>query len=450
MADKTTPITKYKRFSWLNIGTVLFLTILIYMIITVIIYLTASHITSYEVTAGAISGNYRYMALALKSEQIETADYSGYVHYYTRAGAKTGTGMTVCSIDENETPTVIAEDAVLSEEDLSYLHKGASSFAVNYDSSAFSQVYTFKSDLEAYLLSALSEDNITAAYVNQVTSPVSGFVSYQIDGMEGLTEADLNRSLFNRTKYDVRNLRLNSQVRMGDELYKLVLGEEWYLYFPISSELATALSDRSSIRFRFLKDDTTFTAGFSVVTAEDGFYGRIRLRNSLVRYVSDRYLEIELLMDSRKGLKIPTSSISEKSFLKIPLEYVTVNEDDNSEVTFLREYFRKDGSQASEYITTRVYDRQNDGIMVSNDLLKDGDYVVREGTTKKHQVVPEDRTTIQGVYNINKGYAVFREVKVVDENEEFCIVEPYNPYGLAAHDFIALDAGAVGDDDIVT
>ena len=58
-------------------------------------------------------------------------------------------------------------------------------------------------------------------------------------------------------------------------------------------------------------------------------------------------------------------------------------------------------------------------------------------------------THIQGVYNINKGYAVFREVKVIDQNEEYCIVEPYNPYGLSAHDYIVLDASTVTDDDIV-
>ena len=104
MAEKTTNITEYRRASWLNIGTILFLTIFVYMIITVIIYLTASHITSYEVTAGSISGNYRYMALALKTEQVEKADYAGYVHYYARSGAKTGSGTTVCSIDENPVP----------------------------------------------------------------------------------------------------------------------------------------------------------------------------------------------------------------------------------------------------------------------------------------------------------------------------------------------------------
>ena len=38
---------------------------------------------------------------------------------------------------------------------------------------------------------------------------------------------------------------------------------------------------------------------------------------------------------------------------------------------------------------------------------------------------------------------------VIDENEEFCIVEPYNLYGLAAHDFIVLDASRVKSGDII-
>lgn len=56
---------------------------------------------------------------------------------------------------------------------------------------------------------------------------------------------------------------------------------------------------------------------------------------------------------------------------------------------------------------------------------------------------------MHGVYNINKGYAVFREVTVIDENEEYCIVESNNTYSLAAYDYIVLDASEVTEDQIV-
>ena len=82
-------------------------------------------------------------------------------------------------------------------------------------------------------------------------------------------------------------------------------------------------------------------------------------------------------------------------------------------------------------------------------LLRDGDYIQMVNTTKKIQIREADTVTIQGVYNINKGYAVFREVTVIDENEEFCIVEADNIYSLAPHDRIVLDASQADTDEIV-
>jgi hypothetical protein len=82
-------------------------------------------------------------------------------------------------------------------------------------------------------------------------------------------------------------------------------------------------------------------------------------------------------------------------------------------------------------------------------VLKDGDYIIMPGTEKKYEISDDVKETIQGVYNINKGYAVFREVNIVDQNEEFCIVNPENTYGLSAHDRIALDASKVKEDEII-
>ena len=448
--DHKNKITRVRRYSWLNIGTLLFGAIFLYMIITVIVYLTAKHITSYEVTAGSISGNYRYTALALKTEECIPADYSGYVTYYARNGAKCGAGMTVCSINEYEQKSSMLTDLHLSDEDYEALGSSMASFALYFSDSAFQDVYNLKADLESYLISSADSVNTSGVLLNQVTAPSSGFVSYTIDGMETLTEADLNKSLFNRTGYHTDNLRLNTSVRMGDTLYKLIKGEEWNLYFPISSSLATELEDRSTIRFRFLKDDTTFQAAFSILMSDGEYYGKIALRNSLVRYVNDRYLEIELLMDSKKGLKIPASSIAEKIFCRVPEEYAIENVNSSNEITLLRERFRKDDSSSVSYVTATVYDKQNGYYLVSRDILRAGDYVQLSDTAKKRQITAEDMVSIQGVYNINKGYAVFREVTVIDANEEFCIVEPYSPYGLAAHDFIVLDASTVEDDDIIS
>ncbi len=451
MGSRPGKVTRYRRYSWLNIGTMLFLAIFIYMLISVIMYLTAEHTTSYEVTAGSISGNYRYTALALKNETIVPAGYSGYVTYYAREGARAGSGMTVCSIDENGTTEKVetVQATNLTDSDLTHMRSEMSSFTLNFQNSSFQDVYNFKANVESYLLTTLDVQT-TTGLVNPMNSPDSGFVVYSKDGMEGLADSDINESLFNRNNYESVNLRLDNVVSTGDPVYKLITGEDWRLYFPITQDLATELQDRTSIRFRFLKDDTTFSASFSVLASADGtYYGKISLSNSLVRYVSDRYLEIELLMDRKTGLKIPGSAIAEKHFYRIPKDYVITNNDTDGEITMLRERFGKDGTSNVEYITATVYDKAENDYLVDTSLFRTGDYVQMAETTKKHEITDDDLTTIQGVYNINKGYAIFREVTVIDQNEEFCVVEPNNPYGLAAHDFIVLDASSVSGDEIV-
>ena len=453
MADKkgNTKITKYRRHSsFFNIGTLIFGAIFVYMIICMIIYVTAEHVTTYEVTAGSISGNYRYTALALKEEHVIQAPQSGKVTYYARESAKASSGMTVCAINEGGTNQSASKDVTLTSEDISRLTDSMASFTRSFDDSSYQSVYNFKADLESYILQlSQTGDGSGVSLMNQCTAPESGFVVYAVDGMENLTESNINSDLFNRNSYQKSSLRLNTSVKAGDDLYKQVTSENWALYFPMDKSLVTELEDRSTIRFRFLKDDITFSAGFSIINNIGEYFGKISLNNSLVRYVSDRYLEIELLMDREFGLKIPASAIAEKVFYRIPEDYVITNNDTENEITLLRETFNKDGSSSVKYVTATVYSKEDGYYLVNTDLFKEGDYVQMVDTSKKFQIQASNTETIQGVYNINKGYAVFREVTINDANEEFCIVEPNNIYGLAAHDHIVLDADTVDTDDIV-
>ena len=454
MADNqnSKKVTRYRgNESFLNIGTILFGAIFVYILISVLIYLTADKVTSYEVTAGTISGNYRYTALALKEETVITAEYAGNVTYYARNGARCGSGMTVCSVDEHGSGNSAFSSHELTDAEIEQMRQEMASFSLNFQDSSFQEVYNFKADLEGIILQAASTaDEVISSYlINEMKAPASGFVVYAVDGMEGMGEEDLSPALFDRKNYHAGNLRSLGSVKAGENVYKLITGENWNLYFPLTRELATELQDRTSMRFRFLRDDTTFSAGFSIVENDSNYYGRLNLQNSLVRYVTDRYLEIELLMDRKSGLKIPNSAVSEQSFYKIPQDYVILNPDNSKEISLIRETFLKDGSSEVRYITTQVYDRQDGYYLVSTDNFKPGDYVQMEDTTKKHQITENDLETISGVYNINKGYAVFRQVTVIDQNEEFCIVQPNQTYGLAPHDYIVLDASQVDRDEII-
>lgn len=444
-------ITKYRRRPFFNIGTLLFGTIFIYMIISLFMYLTEKHVTAYEVMKGTITGNYRYHALALRTETIVNATQSGSVRYFEREGTRASAGSAVCAVNEAGTDvTSAADDFKIDAENAGRIQDIISNFTINYSGSAFQNAYDLKANVDGRIAEAIEENSSDYVNIqNQCFAPESGFVLYSIDGLETVTEDQLTQDMFTQSGYDPTNLRSRKSVKAGDPLFKLVTKEDWAVYFPISQKLLTELADTQKIRFRFLRDNETFVAPFSVIQNGNDAFGKISLSSSLVRYVDDRFLEIELILNKKEGLKIPPSAIVERTFYQIPEEYVIKNEDTDQEIVLKAERFAEDGSSTVKYITANVYQYTDGYYLIDQNVLSEGDYVQREDSAKRMQIQKKDIVTMHGVYNINKGYAVFREVTVIDENEEYCIVESNNTYSLAAYDYIVLDASEVTEDQIV-
>ena len=59
------------------------------------------------------------------------------------------------------------------------------------------------------------------------------------------------------------------------------------------------------------------------------------------------------------------------------------------------------------------------------------------------------QSTLQGVYNVNKGYAVFKQIDILYQNEEYTIVKAGTDFGISIYDHIALEGDAVSEDDLI-
>ena len=135
-------VVKIHHHSMLNIGTFMFGILFIYMIICLIMYLTSPHVTAYEVTAGPLSGNYKYTALALKSEKVVYSTGSGSVHYYARENSKVGVGNAIYSLGASGIQTqAVSTEAEDENTDLSSFRNIASSFSTNYSDIDYQTVY---------------------------------------------------------------------------------------------------------------------------------------------------------------------------------------------------------------------------------------------------------------------------------------------------------------------
>lgn len=445
-------VVKLNHHSMLNIGTFMFGILFLYMIICLVMYLTSPHVTAYEVTAGPLSGNYKYTALAIKSEKVVYSTGSGNIQYYARENSKVGVGNPIYSLGALSTQPVTDQNEENDVLDFSSFRNIASSFSTNYSSTDYQSVYNFKADaqtaiLEAYTQNMTGSSTVNYSGKNLISTETDGIVVYSVDGMEEKTPEDIKLSDFSKSNYKRTNLRLKDKVSANDPVYKLITSEEWSLIIPLDIKTATELADSSTVRFTFLEDKSTFNADFSILQNEDGFFGKLTISNSVIRFAGDRFIDIELQVNKTSGLKIPNSAIAEKTFYRIPKEYVLTNENNEDEISLIKETYDTDGSAITKYITATVYDKTDNDYFVDTSLFEEGDYVLMKDSSKRYQV--SDTKSLIGVYNINKGYAIFREITILDENEEYCIVESNSLYGLAQYDHIALNASAVKEDSIV-
>lgn len=101
-ADNAGILKKIKSVLGLNIGTMLFGALFLYMLFSVVLYLTSSNIESYLVIAGPLSRNETYTGLAIRTEKVYKAETGGYVSYYAREGSKINANGVVYGISSSQ------------------------------------------------------------------------------------------------------------------------------------------------------------------------------------------------------------------------------------------------------------------------------------------------------------------------------------------------------------
>jgi hypothetical protein len=438
-----------RRIFTLNIGTIIFGILLVYLLVLAIAYALTTHIAAYQVTAGPLSQNKTYTGLAVYSEKIVTADSSGYLSYYAQDGGKIRSGGAVYGIsaDRQDASDVSVDDGTLSE-----IGTDVKEFAGSFDPENFRDAYSLKYLIGGEILNAGrsgtdESDSVTVGDETINRASASGIVRYALDGYENFDISSLKESDFDSKSYKLTSLKTDAKISAGDSVYKLITSENWSLLIPLASREAVKLSDTTSIKVKFLKDGNTLNAAFSVGKAADGtYYGRLDFSNGLSRYLDSRYVSIELVTNTNTGLKVPVTAVTTKTFYTIPEEFSAAGGDSGS-VGFLRETTDSSGNVSTTFIQPTIYCHENGKYYVSSSDISKGDIIIREGSTSDRYIIG-DTADLDGVYCINKGYAVFRRVIILDKNEAYCLVSKGTSYGIAQFDNIALDASKVRESQI--
>ena len=442
-----------KRFNP-NIGTVIFGALFIYLIVMIVVYLLTDHVSSYMVTSGALSGNDTYTALALRQEQIVLAPGNGYVNYYILDSAKAGKDSVVCSISgtRNETASVR-----LSESDLDSVRKIASQYSSNYNSDEYRKVYDLKYAVNASIVN--NSENGLAAQGTVSLSPSDGIISYIMDGKESLSEESLKADDFKKTAASTVQLRTEKEISAGEPLYRMINSEHWEVVFPVNDRQYSTLASRNTVKVRFAKDGNTETGDLKLFDMDGKHYAAVSFSSGMVRYCNERYLDIELVTNTQSGLKIPLTAIVTKQFYTIPASFLSSGGDRGADGFLVREE-GDDGNYITSFIEAELYEKAvppvsgntvaepEEVYYVDPEMFHRGDVVIRPNSTMTYTI--GETASLEGVYCTNRGYAVFRKIEMVDQDEDYCIVRSNTPYGLSQYDYIVRTGTDVKEEQIVT
>lgn len=462
MNQNSNKVTKYRKPLNLNIGMIIFAVIFIYIVICVGMYFTSKHIVWYEVKEGALSTNNIYKAVALRDETVVTATDAGYINYFAREGARVAVGDLVYTVDESGKladylNSDMTDDTTLSDTDLSALKTEIVSFAGSFDNHNFTSVYDFKHDMEGTVLK-LSNYNILESIdalrssgmtglVKQCTATSPGIVVYSMDGYEDLTLEQMTGELMKPENYEKKQINNNDLIAPGIPVYKISANEDWSLVIQVDKDREAELLAAEYVKVRFLKNQqTSWGKVESFTNAEDETFVKLTFTNSMITFCTERFVDIELILEDETGLKIPNSSVVEKEFFIVPKSYVTKGGNSNS-YGVLREKYLEDGTLSTEFVETTIYNETETEYYLDDISLRIGDYLIMPQSTEKYAV--SKMGSLIGVYNINKGYADFKQIHILYSNDEYSIVQSNTAYGLNVYDYIVLDASTVSEDELI-
>ena len=460
-------IIKFRRKKDLNIGMVVAFGVLVLLVINIYRFATTPQLSLYEVHEGNSGNEVPAVALILRSETTYNTEKAGYLNYYYREGARVTKDSDIYSVnDSSELQDILnmnEDSATLSENDLLRLKGTIREFCAEYSDTKFSESYSlreaFLSDYLRYrdvsALDTIANNGLMNNSFLTVTSPRSGIVSYFSDRLDGYTKEMLSEDDFSAEKRVVPEYKKQTGISAINEFaYKLIYDEKWQLVIQVPEEDKDKLHKiGDKVVFRISGDPVLYEKAYEEFRMGTGIYLLVEMERYGSDYLSERFLDVTLYIDANEGLKIPETSILTKEMYQIPERFIMKGggENQNEVGISLVRYDAESGEEIPDYCKIDYLFRENGYYYVAEEDFDSGQYVFSTSLSEEPEraMLHSFLTEMEGVYNMNKGYAVFRRIERITDIEEYVLVKAGLSGGVALYDHIVLDVSAVSKDVIL-
>ena len=443
-------IIPYRRPFRLNVGLIMLLVIFLYVLISLVTYLTSHRTEVYEVRTGSLSNNLIYQGIVLRRESVVNSDYTGTVNYYNKEGDRIPVGELAFTVNEEGKITDYLksdEEPLFSSEDIGRFRSEAISFSRKFTPGNFSTVYDFKSSAvsTAQKISnrkVLSEiPDLSSTTIHPCYADEAGEILYSVDNCEDITFENLTAEDFDSSGDKKNQLVNGTRITAGEPAYKIITDENWSVAIHVGSEEeAKSLVDQGYMQVRFLENQMVSWASVSSRSDDEGnYFVNLRFTNSMSVFSTDRFLDVELISAQASGLKVPNSSITKGNFFLVPKQFVF--EGSNGQKGVLLEIYTENNEKSVQFVPAVPYSENEDCYYLDDSVLRAGEIIDRPNSSE--QFTLGEQAELIGVYYINKGYPDFRQITIKYQNEEYAIVEPNSIYGLQEYDYIVLFANSI-------
>lgn len=460
-------LIKFRTRREVNIGLVVALGVLILLVINIYRYVTTPHLSLYEVREGSAGSEATAVAMILREETVYHTGQAGYLNYYYREGARVAKGEKVYSLNDSadwlDLLNLNEENSALAENDLVRLKEDIRSFCKNYSDTNFSACYDlreeFLSDYLRYrdvsMLDALTKQTPEiSGTIRTVYAEQSGTVTYFSDCYDGYTKEQLTGAEFlaeNRTVPERRKAVGISGI--GSFAYKLVTSEKWQLIIQLNEdELKRLQKEGDIVTFRIPGDSKTYQKQYELFSAGGEHFIAVTMDRYGNDYLSERFVEVALSFATEKGLKIPRTAIVEKELYQIPERFVMAGGGKLDSLGISMEvYDEESGEIKPDYQELSPLFYENGYYYVAREDFEAERYIhsAGEDTTPERAMLYSFITKLEGVYNMNKGYAVFNRIERLTDLEDYILVKAGSSGGVSLYDHIVLDVSAVTKDVIL-
>ncbi len=454
-------VITFPKQSKFNISIVVLLAVFVYMVVAVYSYFSKEHIVGYEVREGALVEESRFEAVIMREEQMLLSDGAGYLNFFVADKERIGVGNLVYALDESGSVMDYVSTSNFSENSLNdstinEFRDKLDAFVQKFDKRDLGSLYQLDATLRSQtqkiannrLLNDIDKMTSLKGLVQYHYATSAGNVVFWKDGLEQLEPQNITKELFEKSDYAIEQCYNNILVAPGDFVYKLFDSEKWSVAFVTEDEaLAQRYLEEEVVQVRFLKNDITIWGTVSLVQNALGeTVVVLSFQSSSINFASDRFVEIEIDMEQEKGLKIPISAIVQKEFYLVPEAYVMYMEEEDAYYINVESYM-ENGEKTIKFIEITPYSL-TDGMYYLDDVsISMGSRLVATQLTEPYVI--STTASLTGVYNMNKGYADFKQIRVKQQNDTYAIVESDTQYGLNTYDYIILNAGAVSEGDFL-